>query len=93
MLADNAVRAANASGSALKDNRYQDPQAYEDIMRVLRDIPECVGFHLCGAYICNRVRRGGLRDEQNQIATKAVNGITVVNQKVTQWVDEATQDK
>ena len=93
LLADNAVRAANASGSALKDNRYQDPQAYEDVMRVLRDIPECVGFHLCGAYICNRVRRGGLRDEQNQIATKAVNGITVVNQKVTRWVDEVTQDK
>ncbi len=94
LLADSAVRTkSHVTGSVPKDNLHQDPQAYEDIMRVLRDIPECVGFHLCGAYICNRVRRGGLRDEQNQIDIESVNGITIVNQKMSRWVYESTQDK
>lgn len=94
LLADSAVRIKpHTPGSTPKENHHQDPHAYGDVMRVLRDIPECVGFHLCGAYICNRVRSGGLRDEQNQIDTEAVNGITMVNQKMARWVDESTQDK
>jgi hypothetical protein len=89
LLADSAVRIKPHTPN---ENHHQDPHAYGDVMRVLRDIPECVGYHLCGAYICNRVRRGGLRDEQNQIDTEAVNGITMVNQKMSRWVDESTQD-
>ena len=94
LLADSAVTTKpHAADTVSKANRHQNPQSYGDIMRVLRDIPECVGFHLCGAYLRNRVRRCGLRDEQDQIDTKPVNGITLVNRKMSQWVYESTRDK
>lgn len=94
LLADSAVTTKpHSTDTTSKDNRHQNPQAYDDIMRVLRDIPQCVGFHLCGAYLCNRVRRYGLRDEQDQIDIEPVNGITSVNRKMSQWMHESTRDK
>jgi hypothetical protein len=60
-------------------------------MRVLQKIPECVGFHLCGAYICNRVRRYGLRDEQDQIDTESVKGIARINEEMARWMSESAQ--
>ena len=92
LLADSAVRMnPRTTSQPLHENLHQDPRAYADIMRVLRDIPECVGFHLCGAYVCNRVRRSGLRDEQNQVDTDPINGIKAVNKKMARWVSESTQ--
>ena len=67
-------------------------RAYGEVMSVLRDIPQCVGFHLCGAYLCNRVRRSGLRDEQDRIDTESVNGIRAVNEKMARWVRLALTD-
>jgi hypothetical protein len=94
LLADSAVTTKpHTTDTASKGNRHQNPQAYGDIMRVLRNTPECVGFHLCGAYLRNRVRRYGLRDEQNQIDVEPVNRITLVNRKMSQWVHESTRDK
>ncbi|MHC4147565.1 MAG: hypothetical protein ACYSUD_22725 [Planctomycetota bacterium] len=62
-------------------------------MRVLRDMPQCVGFHLCGAYLCNRVRRYGLRSEQNQIDTEVIDGFRKVNRQTTRWMRESAQNK
>ena len=94
LLADSAVRKKpSSSGGSLNSNQHQDPQAYADVMRVLQRMPQCIGFHLCGAYICNRVRRAGLRDEQNRIDTEAVEGIARVNEEMAHWVSEPAREK
>lgn len=93
LLADSSVRIKPTSSAAAHKPHHQDPQGYADIMRVLQQIPECVGFHLCGAYLCNRVRRYGLRDEQDRIDTEAVKGITKINNEAARWVDKSTQEK
>ena len=94
LLADSAVRTKpSSSEGSLYLNQHQDPDAYGDIMRVLQHITGCVGFHLCGAYICNRVRRGGIRDERDRIDTEAVKGIARINEEMVRWVSESAQDK
>lgn len=94
LLADSAVRTKpSSSEGSLYPNQHQDPEAYGDVMRVLQHIPGCVGFHLCGAYICNRVRRGGLRDEQDRIDIEAVKGIARINEEMARWVSELAQEK
>ena len=51
-------------------------------------MPHCVGFHLCGAYIRNRVRRYGLLNELDQPdeEVEAVQGIKKANARVREWV-------
>jgi hypothetical protein len=93
LLADSSVRIRSVSSGGVRKQHHQDPKGYEDIMRVLQQIPECVGFHLCGAYLCNRVRRCGLRNEQDRVDTQAVKGITRVNEDIARWVNESTQAK
>jgi hypothetical protein len=93
LLADSAVRAKPHTVGDPRENRHPAPQAYRGVMHVLKDMPGCVGFHLCGAYICNRVRRSGLRDEQNQIDAEAVNAITIVNREMARWMGESARDK
>ena len=57
-------------------------------MRVLRDMPQRVGFHLCGAYLSNRVRRSGLRSEQDQVDAEAIEGFARVNRQMARWMRE-----
>ncbi|MBL7186804.1 MAG: hypothetical protein ISS70_10810 [Phycisphaerae bacterium] len=57
-------------------------------MRVLREMPQCVGFHLCGAYLANRVRRRGLRSEQDKVDAEAIDGFTEVNRETTRWMSK-----
>ena len=49
-------------------------------------MPECVGFHLCGAYIENNVRHVGLK---TQLDEKDMNTdqIAAQNRAMQQWVD------
>ena len=49
-------------------------------------MPACVGFHLCGAYLRNRVRNRGLRGPDERPDQEAVNGITTVNRAVQEWL-------
>jgi hypothetical protein len=93
LLADSAVRTKSSSSGGSRQPHHQDPQGYADVMHVLQQIPQCVGFHLCGAYVCNRVRRYGLRDEQDRADTEAVKGIARVNDEVARWVDRLAREK
>ncbi|MHC4436380.1 MAG: agarase, partial [Planctomycetota bacterium] len=93
LLADSSVRTKSSSSTGLHKPLRQDPQGYADIMHVLQQIPECVGFHLCGAYLCNRVRRYGLRDEQDRIDAEAVKGITKINKETTRWANKLATEK
>ena len=48
-------------------------------MDALWDIAQCVGYHLCGAYLKNNARRYGLRDRANNQINETVAGIRAVN--------------
>jgi len=68
----------------------QDDIQYGEIMKALRKIPECMGFHLCGAYIKNNARRYGLLDlhDDEEVTTK---GIKSVNIEQAEWVSNQTK--
>jgi hypothetical protein len=83
LLADNANW---RKGTPHQHGRYQNPVAYGQIMQTLRSMPNCIGYHLCGAYIRNRVRRYGLRDGNNAIDIQGTDGIRKVNQDTANWV-------
>ena len=80
LLADHAIVRPGADGV-----RRHDPGAYAEMLRALREIPECVGYHLCGAYLRNRVRRHGLRDEREQPDEMAIQGIRQANAETNAW--------
>lgn len=64
----------------------QDGARYHRTLQVLQDNPACVGFHLCGAYLRNRVRRRGLRDELDQPDVEALRLIAAANRETIEWV-------
>jgi len=74
LLADAARHRELTDGS-----RGHDPAWYCATMDALCKLPGCVGFHLCGAYLRNRCRRRGLRDEQERPDTEALEAITRCN--------------
>ena len=78
---------ADGSGSRkLPDGTAgQDGRRYAKTLEVLRANPGCIGFHLCGAYLTNRVRRKGLRTEREQPDTEAVELIKKANEVTTKW--------
>jgi len=68
--------------------RGQDGPRYERTLEVLRANPGCIGFHLCGAYLKNRVRKRGLRNEQEEPDNEALQIITQANLATSKWVEE-----
>ncbi|GAB5559259.1 MAG: agarase [Synoicihabitans sp.] len=92
LLADNAVWHPTAHrGWPPQEDRHLHPEKYATLHDVLRAMPECVGFHLCGAYARNRVRRYGLKDEKNQLDPSTA-GITKVNHATQRWADSTSRD-
>ncbi|HEY6169493.1 MAG TPA: agarase [Verrucomicrobiae bacterium] len=71
---------------APRGEQRHDPKGYAEILTALREVPGCVGMHLCGAYLRNRVRQRGLRDEQEKPDSEAIEAITEANRAVAQWV-------
>jgi len=92
LLADSAVWAApHTPGWPPKEQRHQDPEGYEKIIDVLKGIPQCIGFHLCGAYLQNKVRNFGLRNYKNQVDHPSTSGISEINNRLLEWVDKETK--
>ena len=60
-------------------DRLHDTEHYHQVMDALWDIPQCVGYHLCGAYIKNNARRYGFRNHANNQINETVAGIRAVN--------------
>ena len=87
-LTDMPVLLADGAGiQYLPDGiRRHDGPKHKKILEVLRTNPGCVGFHLCGAYMANRIRQRGLLDEAEVPDTEALDVITLANQETTDWV-------
>lgn len=65
----------------------QDGKGYTEILTALRAVPGCVGMHLCGAYLRNRCRQRGLRDESEHPDVQALETITRANREMNEWVE------
>lgn len=67
---------------------------YPDMLGRLRELPSCVGWHYCGAYLRNRVRQAGFRDELESIVNPAfLKTVSDANQETQRWVaDYADHD-
>jgi len=83
------VLAADTAGEVtrLKDGGSRHIGAsYAAKLRLLRDLKGCVGMHLCGAYLRNRCRKRGLRDELENPDTEVVEAITRANREIVERV-------
>jgi hypothetical protein len=49
------------------EDRQHDSVLYAEALQSVLDLPACVGYHLCGAYLKNNARRYGFRDAQNRL--------------------------
>jgi len=81
LLADSSRRSARPDGS-----RGQDPTWYCETITAMRELSGCVGFHLCGAYLRNRCRKCGLRNEQEEPDETAIAAIRRANRETAEWV-------
>lgn len=60
---------------------------YPGMLLAMLAIPSCVGWHYCGAYLRNRVRKAGFRDEVEQIVSPGfVRAVTKANAEAAAWV-------
>jgi hypothetical protein len=79
LVADSARAVAEPDGSMRHDG-----DGYAELLRRVHAVSGCVGFHLCGAYLRNRVRRRGLRDEDEKLDREAVEAMTTANRAAAQ---------
>ena len=86
LLADSMI-SKESHGWPPEHDLTQDDIQYAEIMKALRKIPECIGFHLCGAYIKNNARKYGLLNQQDQ-EESTTSGIKKVNFEQTEWVKQ-----
>lgn len=87
LLADSMINKEGFHGWPPEQDRTQDDVQYGEIMKALRRIPECMGFHLCGAYIKNNARKYGLLDPHDN-EEPTTQGIRSVNLDQMKWVRE-----
>ena len=90
LLADSMISAVENHGWPPKQDLLQDDIQYGEVMKVLRNIPECIEFHLCGAYIKNNARRYGLLELHDK-EEATTNGIKKVNFEQEIWAKKQTK--
>ena len=68
----------------------RDPRAYEPMIRALRELDCCVGWHLCGVYLQNRCRCYGFRDERDEPIEPLIGPVSRANHETLAWVEQRT---
>ncbi|MHC4798201.1 MAG: hypothetical protein ACYTF1_16330, partial [Planctomycetota bacterium] len=61
---------------------------YSQKIKTLRELPCCVGWHLCGAYLRNHARKAGVRNERLQPDQKYIDEMMVANRETAAFVRE-----
>ena len=69
------------------DIHRTDGHWYAQVLEGLVQNPGCIGAHLCGAYIRNKVRKRGLINREDVPDAEMVNAIRAANKKVQNWVE------
>jgi hypothetical protein len=70
----------------------REPARYEPMLRALRELPCCVGWHLCGAYLRNRTREHGLRNEDESPNQPLIDAVQQANLDTQTWVRASAKD-
>jgi hypothetical protein len=81
LLADQCVSIRQPDGVQLHDGA-----GYTATLAALRDLPGCVGYHLCGAYLRNTARNRALRAADETPDTAALTAITAANRRAVEWM-------
>jgi hypothetical protein len=81
LLADQCVSIRQPDGVQLHDGA-----GYTATLAALRDLPGCVGYHLCGAYLRNTARNRALRAADETPDTAALAAITAANRGAAEWM-------
>jgi len=68
----------------------RDPQLYAPMIRALREEPSCIGWHVCGAYLKNRARNAGFRDERFDPIEDLIAAASEANHETLRWVEAVT---
>jgi len=68
----------------------RDPARYAPMIRALRELPCCVGWHVCGAYLRNRCRGHGFRDEAGNPVAPLIAAATEANRETLRWLKQET---
>ncbi|MBE7539944.1 MAG: agarase [Opitutaceae bacterium] len=81
LLADHAAVDRRAG-----EEQHLHGAGYAGMLRTLRDVPGCVGYHLCGGYLRNKARNRGLRDAAERPDDEAIAAITAANREAAGWM-------
>lgn len=76
---------SHITGNKTTGYQYHTDQGYKEVYAQLRNEPSCLGYHLCGAYLENRVRKKGLLTEQEKPNEVIFQSIQKVNQATQTW--------
>lgn len=79
LLADYAAVVKHPDGS-----QSHNGEVYAQTLAALRELPGCVGLHLCGAYLRNETRKRAIRAADETPDTEAVEAITRANRQSAQ---------
>lgn len=85
LLADHAIQIRESDGSGRHDGA-----GYAKTLATLRELPGCIGLHLCGAYLRNETRKRALRDAAEKADEAAIEAITRANREAAEWMMAAS---
>ena len=76
--------------ASAKQKSHDKAESYSAKIKVLRELPCCVGWHLCGAYLRNTTRKRGVRDEKFRADDVLVEEMRAANQETEAFVARMT---
>lgn len=82
LVADTSAQIREKDGRA----RHDGP-GYAKLLAALREVPSCIGLHLCGAYLRNETRKRALRDASEVPDEAALESITQANRETGAWME------
>jgi hypothetical protein len=65
----------------------RDPAQYGPMLEAMREVPSCVGWHVCGAYLRNRARGYGFREADETPNQAMIDAATEANHATARWVE------
>ena len=81
LLADHAIAIRQPDGVLLHNGA-----GYAATLSALRELPGCVGYHLCGAYLRNTTRNRALRGADETPDAAALTAIATANREAAEWM-------
>ena len=86
LLADHAAVISHPDGLLSHDGA-----GYARMLETLRQIPGCIGYHLCGTYLRNETRQRALRDAFEKPDSEALKSIQEANRAAAEWMARETE--